>query len=140
MKLLLKQWLIIFLSLFLASSIFAYSSWEKSPEAMLDDLKTNVQDTSLNKVGGSNKGIEGALTDVKDNSKGYIQWLVYAGGAVALILIIYNGLVVLTNFGDENKLAKSKKRFVSLLLWVVVLIGGFVIIKFILGFIWAVFN
>jgi len=45
----------------------------------------------------------------------YINWIVYLGVAIAMILIIYNGIVMITSSGDEGKFNAAKSRLIALL-------------------------
>ena len=135
-----KKLLFVILSIFIPFFSFA-SSWEQDPWQMLSDMKSNVQDTAIqNSVNWKWNWVKKTLEDVKTGSMWYVQWLAYIWLSAAFLLIIYNWMIVLGNFGDENKLAKSKKRFMSLLIWVVLVVGASSVIYFVVSIVSWVFK
>jgi len=123
---------------FWTSNVFAW--WESDPKGVIEDLRDNkIQKTALDKV-WSSKWVNWTLTDIKDNSNWYIQWLWFIWLSIALVLIIYNGMLLLWNFTWEDKFSKVKKRFLSLILWVVVLTTWYVIIKLVMSLISQIFS
>ena len=60
---------------------------------------------------------------LKNNIHPYIQWLVYAGLALATILLIYNGFLMVTNVvnGGEGDISKVKKNIMYIGIGVIVL-------------------
>ena len=127
--------------IFITTFSFAWK-WDQSAEWILNDLKDNdVQQTALdNAVTTYNKWITSTLTAVKQSSTWYLQWLAYIWLSIALILIIYNGIMLLVSgitWSDE--MWKFKKRFVNLIIWVVILTSGYLIIKFVVSIIWQLF-
>ena len=124
--------------LFILNMTVAWS-WESKPLDMIDDLKEDtVQDTALNEVHW--KWITETLSDIKNEKiKWYIEWMWFVWLSAAFLLIIYNGIVILANFWWEDKLAKAKKRLLSLTIWVVVVTSWYFIIKLVVSFIWGIF-
>ena len=134
--------IILFIFLFFISIFwFSFIYWTdlgSSPDQILEWMKNNeVQNTVLNDVNWN--WIDNTLSSIKDKSSGYIQWLWFIWLSVALILIIYNGIYLLANFSNEDKFSKVKKRFVSLIIGVVVLTSWYLIIKFAVSIIWDIF-
>ena len=134
--------IILFIFLFFISIFwFSFIYWTdlgSSPDQILGWMKNNeVQNTVLNDVNWN--WIDNTLSSIKDKSSGYIQWLWFIWLSVALILIIYNGIYLLANFSNEDKFSKVKKRFVSLIIGVVVLTSWYLIIKFAVSIIWDIF-
>ena len=124
---------------FWTSNVFAW--WKSTPWWVVEDLHdSDIQKTSLNDVWWSSQWINWTLTSIKWHSNGYIQWLWFIWLAIALILIIYNGMLLLWNFSWEDKLAKAKKRFLSLILWVIILTSWYVIIKLVMSLISQIFS
>jgi len=118
---------------------YTYDAWDKDPASLVDSLKDDdIQKTKLNNVNWTN--IKETLTSIKSNSSGYIKWLGIIWLSAALLLIIYNWMLILANFGEEDKLSKAKKRFVSLILWVVLLVSAVVVIKLVTSLVWAIFS
>ena len=134
----------LFLRLFLISFLFSYSYawdlwWDANPHQLLYELKwdNSVQDTKLDNTAGW--WIKDTLENIKWNSVWYIEWMGFIWLSIAFLLIIYNGIVILANFWWDDKLAKAKKRFVSLILWVVIVTSGYLIIKLVVSLIWQIF-
>ena len=65
----------------------------------------------------------------------YIQWTIYFALIIAMILIIYNGVVIITAQGDEGKLNSAKTRLVALLAGVVLLFAFPTLIKLVVSLI-----
>jgi len=134
-------WLLISFSFTAGFHISFAGSWEQNPNWIIEDLKSDVQNTAVDKtIPWQGKWIEESLKWVKTWANWYVQWLWYIWLSAALLLIIYNWILILANFGEEDKLSKAKKRFVSLIIWVVLLTSAIVVIKLIVGLVWAVFN
>jgi len=132
---------ILFSILLLFIPFFSFAgSWEQSPGWVVDDLKSSVQDTNLqNQIPWQWVWITDSLEWVKKWSWWYLQWLAYIWLSAALLLIIYNWILILANFWEENKLSKAKKRFMSLIIWVVLVTSAYVIIKLVVSFVWSIF-
>ena len=134
-----KNFFMAVILLFLPLFSFA-GSWDQTPGWVLSDLKSDVQKTTLdNTIPWQWQWAKASLEWIKKWSTNYLQWLWYFWLSIALILIIYNWMIILTNFWEDNKLSKVKKRFLSLILWVVLLTSAVIIIKLVTSFIWGVF-
>jgi len=139
---------ILFLFLSFSLIFFCYSivtangssEWERTPSQIINNMKDGkIQNTALKNVWWSSQWINWTLNGIKTNSNSYIQWLWFIWLSVAFILIIYNGMLLLWNFTWEDKLSKAKKRFLSLILWVIVLTTWYVIIKLVVSLVWGIF-
>ncbi len=126
---------------FWTSNVLASSWGTDNPNKIIDWLKdSKIQSTALSWVWWKqHQWIETTLTKIKWDSTGYIQWLWFIWLSIALILIIYNGMLLLWNFTWEDKLSKVKKRFLSLILWVIVLTSWYIIIKLVMSLISQIF-
>ena len=135
-----KKFLVLIFMAFLPFFSFA-GSWDQDPWKILSDMKSDVQDTAIQKtVNWRWNGVKNTLENVKTGSMWYVQWLAFIWLSAAFLLIIYNWIIVLGNFWDENKLAKSKKRFMSLLIWVVLVVGASSVIYFVVSIVAGVFK
>ncbi len=65
----------------------------------------------------------------------YIQWTIYFALIIAMILIIYNGVVIITAQGDEGKLNSAKTRLIALLAGVVLLFAFPTLIRIVVSLI-----
>lgn len=133
---------IIFILAFLFSFFWfsnTYSaSFDSSPSVILRDMKDgSVQKTALDDVDWD--WIEDTLSSIKEKSTWYIDWLAFIWLSIALVLIIYNGIYLLANFSNENKFSKIKKRFISIILGVVVFTSWYLIIKVVVSIISNIF-
>jgi len=136
-----KKYVTILLGLML-NYVLTYAGWDSDPVGVLNELKDpDVQRTALdNTVGVGTKWVTNTLTAIKQASGGYLQWIAYLGLWIALILILYNGIMLLiSGITGSDEMWKFKKRFVSLVLWVVILTSGYLIIKFVVSIIWELF-
>ncbi|MDR0282275.1 MAG: hypothetical protein LBI53_02925 [Candidatus Peribacteria bacterium] len=78
---------------------------------------------------------------MKDHIHPYIQWFVYAGLAIATILIIYNGFLMVTNVTHgKGEVSKIKDNIIYLGIGVVILTGFYYLIDIILSIVNYLFN
>lgn len=105
-----------------------------------------IQETALNDANDQQWGyqsqykIANTLDYLRNNIAPYLQWAVYIGLVVSVILIIYNGLLMVTNaLHKEGDIAKVKKRLVNIAIGVLLLTGFYAIIKIVVGLINSVF-
>lgn len=74
--------------------------------------------------------IANTLTYFTNNIQPYIQRAVYVGLTAAVILLIYNGFLMVTNsIHSEWDGAKVKKNVINIAIWVIVLTWFYAIIK-----------
>ncbi len=140
-----KIFLLILSFLFLGLGFWintTFAGWNSSPTEILNGLKDdNVQNTALdNAVSTSTKWVKSTLSAIKQSSTGYLQWLAYIGLWIALILIIYNGIrLLISGITGSDEVSKFKKRFISLVLWVVIITSWYIIIKFVISILGELF-
>ncbi len=137
MKLIINLFLLLLLS-FLPLSMSVFSVWwTDKPAVILDELKDpDVQNTAIDNAG--------MVTWLKDSAKDwlklkvvwYIQWIAYVWLGIALLAIIYNGIILLMNLGDKSKLGIVKKRLISITIWVVLVVWAYLILDLVLSLIW----
>jgi len=106
-----------------------------------------IQETALNDITDQQWGyqsqykIANTLDRFRNNIAPYLQWAVYIGLVVAVILIIYNGLLMVTNaLHKEGDIAKVKKRLINITIGVLLLTGFYAIIRIVVGLINSVFG
>jgi len=84
--------------------------------------------------------IANTLDRLRNNINPYLQWAVYIWLSVAVILIIYNGFLMVTNaVHNEWEMAKVKKNIINIVIGVVVLTGFYFIIKVAVSLINSIF-
>jgi len=118
---------------YLISVNSAFAGWNDSPMKILNNLKdSEVQKTALDNItDDSTKWIASTLDEIRKDSGWYLQWIAYFWLSIALILIIYNWIMLIISWGTgSDEMWKFKKRFVNLVIWVVVLTSWYLIIKF----------
>lgn len=85
--------------------------------------------------------IANTLDWLRNNINPYLQRAVYIWLSVAVILLIYNGFLMVTNsLHGEWDIAKVKKRFIYILIWVLLLTGFYFIIKLVVSLINSIFG
>ena len=140
----LKYILLIAWFLFLWFNQFSFAGkWDQSAVNIISDLKDeDVQQTALdNATTSSTKWVTSTLQAIKQSSTWYLQWIAYIWLGIALILIIYNGIMLLiSGITWSDEMWKFKKRFVSLVIWVVILTSWYLVIKFVVSIIWQIFS
>jgi len=85
--------------------------------------------------------IANTLDWLRNNINPYLQWAVYIGLSVAVILLIYNGFLMVTNaIHKEWEAEKIKKNIINILIGVVILTGFYFIIKLMVSLINSIFG
>lgn len=85
--------------------------------------------------------IANTLDWLRMNIAPYLQWLVYIGMAIAVILLIYNGFLMVTHaIHNEWDFTKVKKKVTYIAIGIVLLTSFYAIIKLIVGIINSIFG
>lgn len=153
-----------YLSFFLCSFVFLFSvssislaqteSWGRygaDPITILDKVvdeaneDTKIQQTALDGV--SDVGsyarqykIANTLDWLRNNINPYLQWMIYIWLSLAVILLIYNGFLMVTHsIHGEWDIAKLKKRFIYIAIGVILLTGFYFIIKLVVSLLNSIF-
>lgn len=151
---------IIFVSLLIVSALplfgFAqndsrWNYWE-NPIQILDNVVQEanddykIQQTALDGVTDkqwaytSQYKITNTLDWLRNNINTYLQWAVYIGLSLAVILLIYNGFLMVTNAAHKEwEAAKIKKNIVNIAIGVVILTWFYFIIKLMVVIINSIF-
>lgn len=125
-----------------------------TPMEVLDTVAQNanppwnkIQDTALDTASDTQwwytkqYKIANTLDYIRKNIAPYLQRAVYIGLVVAVILLIYNGLLMVTNaIHKEGDIAKVKKNLINITIGVLLLTGFYAIIKIVVGLINSVFG
>lgn len=108
---------------------------------------TSYQETALNGVNSdsptydSNYKLSNTLDWLRMHIATYLQRAVYIGLTVAVILLIYNGFLMVTHtITKSGDFAKMKKNVMYIALWVIILTSFYAIIKLIIGLIGSIFG
>lgn len=125
-----------------------------NPIQILDTVVSNandaawyqIQQTSLDSATdkqwayASPYKIANTLDWLRNNINPYLQWAVYIGLSIAVILLIYNGFLMVTNvIHKEWETAKIKKNIINILIGVIILTGFYFIIKLAVSLINSIF-
>lgn len=121
-----------------------------NPISILDEVvsKANndrayaVQDTALDNINAwpGRHRIYQTLQRIRKNISPYLQRAVYIGLTTAVILLIYNGLLMVTTWiHDSGKFESIKKNLVNIMIWVLLLTWFYIIFKLIIAAINALF-
>ncbi len=110
-----------------------------------DDYK--IQQTALDNATdkqwayASQYKIANTLDWFRNNINPYLQWAVYIWLSIAVILLIYNGFLMVTNaIHKEGETAKIKKNIINIVIGVIVLTGFYFIIKLMVSIINSIFG
>lgn len=110
-----------------------------------DDYK--IQQTALDNATDKQWGyassykIANTLDWFRQNINPYLQRAVYIGLSVAVILLIYNGFLMVTNAAHKEwEAAKIKKNIMNIVIWVIILTGFYFIIKLAVSIINSLFG
>lgn len=127
-------WLIILLNF---SNVFS-ASWSDpwtDPLTIADTIKDSTQDTKLNDVSWWwSTPIYTTLQNVAINIEPYLDWWVYIWFSIAVILLIFNWLMMVFS-PLSNKFQQSKKWIVSIIIGILVLTWFVLIIRIVVSFI-----
>ena len=96
----------------------------------------DIQDTALDDVTRSRWSyatqyrLTNTLDAIRQNIAPYLQRAVFIGLWLAVILLIYNGLLLATNaLHSQGEVAQTQKRMINILIWVVVLTWFYIIVR-----------
>lgn len=131
-KLIVYVLIIFFLNINFSFSSQDWSDAETDPKWIIDAVQSDVQDTELDNVGWD--WVYWVLDSLRQNVWPYINWIVFIGLSVAVILIIYNWILLITQSMDESVLWKVKTRITYLVFWVIILTWFY----FILAIVWSI--
>lgn len=100
-----------------------------------ENKDTGIIQTDLDMVnrdfGGfdSEYRISNTLSNTKEQLESYIEWITFIGFSVAVVLLIYNGLLLVVSPLSEDQSSAVKKRIWYILMGVVVMAGFYFILK-----------
>ncbi len=134
---------------------YAASRWtpESDPFQVLEAVKDKaneqykIQETALDQitdeVGSYQRQykISNTLDYIRQNIYPYLQWIVYVWLAIAVILIIYNWFLMVTN-GIHNQwdMTKVKKNLMNIVIWVILLTWFYFILRLMVAIITSIFG
>ena len=140
-------------SLFTFAQSQSWGDYGDNPTSILDSVVQNanedsaVQQTSLDSATDTQGGYESrykianTLDWVRNNINPYLQRAVYIGLSVAVIMLIYNGLLMVTNaIHKEGDMAKIKKNMMNIVIGVILLTWFYFIIKLAVSLINSIFG
>lgn len=154
-KFLVSLFLFTFLSLPLLSFAqeWSWGEYGTDPITILDKVvkeanqDSKIQQTALDGVTdqawsyAKQYKIANTLDWLRNNINPYLQRAIYIWLSVAVILLIYTGFLMVTNsVHGEWDMAKIKKRFINILIGVLLLTGFYFIIKLVTALINSIFG
>ena len=104
-------------------------------DLVVDRADSDVIGTELDGVSnflwpfGEQYKVANTLDSVRVRIAVYLQWIVFIGLVVAVILIIFNGYILVTSPLSGADLSKVKGKLTNLAIWVLVMTGFYFIIK-----------
>lgn len=104
-----------------------------------DANEDRIFDNQLNSVSRLDGGytqtfkITNTLDSIRIKIAPYMQWAVFLGLSIAVLLIIYNGFLLVTNNVSDMKLEKAKSNIINILTGVAVLTGFYLIIRLVVS-------
>lgn len=116
-----------------------------NPMNVLDDLIENddsdIIETELDKVDRRDTDqftdpklkFSGTLDSVRGNMSIYLQWMVFIGLVFAVILIIYNWLMLMFSPMSPDQAGKVKTRLIALVAWVILLTWFIFVLKILIS-------
>lgn len=126
--------------------------WTK-PIEVLDSVvgeanKTDqIQETALDGISNdqgsyqSEYQIANTLDYLRLHIATYLQWIVYIGLSLSVILLIYNGFLMVTHVVHKSgDFSKIKKNIMYIVIWVIILTSFYAIIKLVVGLLNSVFG
>jgi hypothetical protein len=77
--------------------------------------------------------VSGVLDSVRINLANYLEWFVFIGLTVAVLLIIYNGLLLVMNPVSGDDLKKIQKRMLYIIVGVLMMTGFYFVLRVLLN-------
>lgn len=155
MKKLFSALLGMILALLTTSGVYAWWWWKygSDPMRVLDSVASEandeykIQDTQLDDVSPlqwsypSQYRLTNTLDALRKNIGPYLDRAFFIGLAIAVIMIIYNGFLLVTNtIHGEWERWETKKRLINVVIGVIVLTGVYAILKIVLSLIGLIFT
>lgn len=146
--------IILNLSNFSFAEVWSRWKYWSTPVEILDQIKWKanannyeIQETALNWVTDQQWSypqqykITNTLDYIRINIDPYLQRIVYIWLSVAVILLIYNWLLMVTNWiHKEWDITKLKKNFINIAIWILLLTWFYFILKLIIWLITSIFG
>ncbi len=108
------------------------------PKSVLDELKTNQQNISkktINEI-SQRQWIKDTLQGISEWISPYIDWGFFIAWTAALILLMYNGiLLMIKSWTGASEVAKIKWRFMNIAIWVIIISSIYIILRVFVWFI-----
>jgi len=140
-----------------AAPLFAQNmsrgDYETEPMQILEAVKDQankdykIQETALDNINDQEGGydsdykIANTLDYIRNNIYPYLQRAVYIGLSAAVILLIYNGFLLVTNAAHKaGDLSKVKKNITYIAIGVLLLTGFYFILKVTVSLITSIFG
>lgn len=131
-------------SVALAQDRWVYDQNTQPLEVVNDIVKkenqsTNIVTTTLDQVSntegafGAENKVSSTLDSIRIHLATYLEWLVFTGLTVAVILIIYNGLLLVMNPVSGEDLKKVQKKLLYIITWALMLTGFYFVLKVLLN-------
>ncbi len=96
-------------------------------------ITTKLDNVQQNASFGAENKVSGVLDSVRINLANYLEWFVFIGLTVAVLLIIYNGLQLVMNPVSGDDLKKVQKRLMYIIVGVLMMTGFYFILKVLLN-------
>ncbi len=99
-----------------------------------DKVQDTILDNTITSAGSacskdSRYTFSNTLCIIKSNLYTYLQYTIYVGLAVATIMLVRNGLRLVVAKDNEAQFKEFKKNMISIGVWVLLLIGFYIIIE-----------
>lgn len=125
-----------------------YLTEETKPMRIIDYIKQwgkDIIQTDLDTVDkfGPNEtkfSISNTLDDVRENLAAYLQWVAWIGLVAAVILLIYNGIVLMTSPLSSDQTAEVKKRIRYILIGALAITWFYFVIRVLLSVLLQLLN
>lgn len=98
---------------------------QEPPAAGAGGLITNAGITPLNQ---EPVGLQTIITNIAN-------WVLWIAGAIAVIYLVYGGILYITAGGDETKASKGKTAIVNAVIGIAIILAALIIIRFVRQFI-----
>lgn len=84
----------------------------------------------INAAGGGNAT---ATVDVQNTVLAVVNWLLFAVGVIAVIMLIWGGIKYATSAGDSNKVTAAKNTILYAIIGLAIAILAFAIVNFVVA-------
>lgn len=111
---------------FLPIAIFAIVATLSLTGVVHAQSTNDYEDLQLRLATGDENAFLGVLTSI-------INFILFAGGVIAFLFVLYGGFTYLTAGGDPNAAGKGRTMIVNAIIGIVIIFLSYTLVRFVIG-------